>query len=304
MPEDWHHIGTTRTLRDGRTLGVLEVGVPDGPPVFYFPGHTQCRIEALGVKAHAERAGVRLIAIDRPGIGLSDFQPRRELLDWPDDVAQVADALGLERFPVVGFSGGGPYAAACAYALPERVTACGLLCALGPIDRFGTRGMIWTNRMQFFLARRAPWLLRAFLWMVLGRSARGPLDDEELDSLVVKFRKMTGRGVNEHHMERWKAIAASSLSAFRQGVKGPAYDARLFTRPWGFRLEDITLERVFLWNGERDNRAPASTARRMAEAIPHCRARIYPGETHEAVVMRHMSEVLETLVRRPEDPPA
>jgi pimeloyl-ACP methyl ester carboxylesterase len=112
-------------LRDGRQLGYAEWGDSAGGPLLFFHGWPGSRLEGrLGDEA-AKTCRVRLIALDRPGMGLSDFQSRRALVDWPDDVVQLADALGLERFAVLGISGGGPYAAACAWKLSDRLTHAG-----------------------------------------------------------------------------------------------------------------------------------------------------------------------------------
>jgi pimeloyl-ACP methyl ester carboxylesterase len=120
----WVEVSTARTirLRDGRRLGYAEWGDPGGRPLLYFHGWPGSRVEGrLGDEA-AKAKGVGMIALDRPGMGLSDYQPRRTLVDWPDDVIQVAAALGLDRFAVLGISGGGPYAAACAWKLSEQLT--------------------------------------------------------------------------------------------------------------------------------------------------------------------------------------
>src|SRR5690242_21633757 len=111
---------STIQLRDGRALGYMEVGKSDGAPIFHFHGNGTSRLEVLTVQAVAENVGVRLIGLDRPGIGRSDAKAGYRLLDWPDDVVEVAEALGIERFAVEGLSGGGPYALACAYKTPHR----------------------------------------------------------------------------------------------------------------------------------------------------------------------------------------
>jgi len=165
-------------LSDGRQLAYIECGDPVGEPVFHFHGHPGSRLEALIASDAATRAGVRLIGVDRPGMGRSDFKPRRRLLEWADDIAALADALAIDKFAVEGTSGGGPYTAACAFKLADRITACGIVAGLGPIHRFGTRGMMAVNRLQFGLARRAPWLLRPMFWLYLGRH-RGIAGDED-----------------------------------------------------------------------------------------------------------------------------
>src|SRR5512138_1016983 len=127
-----HERDHTITLHDGRALGYVDYGDPSGRALLYFHGHPGSRREAAFLARQADEAGVRLVGVDRPGMGLSTYKPRRRLLDWPGDVTELADALRIDDFAVVGFSGGGPYAAACAFAIPERVTACGLVASVGP----------------------------------------------------------------------------------------------------------------------------------------------------------------------------
>src|SRR6185312_3853086 len=101
-------------LADGRTLACLELGDPSGPPVLYFHGYPGSRLEARVAAAAARRLGLRLLAVDRPGFGQSTFQTGRSIGAWAADVAALADRLALGRFSIVGVSGGGPYALACA----------------------------------------------------------------------------------------------------------------------------------------------------------------------------------------------
>jgi pimeloyl-ACP methyl ester carboxylesterase len=146
-------------MRDGRNLAYLEVGSAVGSPVFHFHGHGSSRLEALGLADAAEKAGVRLIAFDRPGIGLSDPKLGDRLLDWPLDIAEAADHLGIQRFAVKGMSAGGPYALACAHVLPDRVKSgvarplcaksrlCGGLCVdHARLQEFVEQGMIADHR--------------------------------------------------------------------------------------------------------------------------------------------------------------
>src|SRR5438046_6812360 len=120
-------------LRDGRRLGYCEHGVRAGKPILYFHGWPGSRIEAQLAAPAARRYNARLIAVDRPGFGMSDFKAHRTLLDWPADVAELADTLGLDRFAVAGVSGGGPYALACARRIPDRLTSVIVVCGLGPM---------------------------------------------------------------------------------------------------------------------------------------------------------------------------
>lgn len=146
-------------LRDGRRLQCLEIGKSDGSPIFHFHGNGSSCLEVLTVQEAAERLGVRLICLDRPGIGGSDERPGYRLLDWPVDVVEVADQLGIACFAALGFSGGAPFALACAYTISHRLTVCGLISpATGPFlqlaGSFALRSEVW-------LLVHLPWLVCA-----------------------------------------------------------------------------------------------------------------------------------------------
>src|SRR5690242_4496578 len=146
-------------LKDGRTLAYLDVGPADGRVVFHFHGHGSSRLEALTLADAAARAGVRVIAPDRPGIGYSDPKNGDRLLDWPADVAEAADLLGIARFAVQGMSAGGPYALACAHALADRVTACSLVSAV-PTPGIALGAGPAMRRLVWLTARLFPNYLR------------------------------------------------------------------------------------------------------------------------------------------------
>jgi pimeloyl-ACP methyl ester carboxylesterase len=147
----------TIKLKDGRMLGYAEYGNPEGKPVFYFHGFPGSRLDWLlsDPDDSAAEMNTRIIAVDRPGMGLSDFKRGRKILDWPDDVVELADALRLDRFAVMGFSGGGPYAAACAYKIPGRLIATAIVCGMGPVEAPGIKeGTAWIFPGQIPLIRR------------------------------------------------------------------------------------------------------------------------------------------------------
>lgn len=126
----------TVTRPDGRRLAWAEYGDPVGEPLLYMHGTPSCHLEAtaFAIDRAAARLGVRLIVIDRPGMSDSAFQRGRRVLDWPGDVAVVADRLSIEQFAVLGYSGGGPYAAATAHALPERVQVLRLVACVAHLE--------------------------------------------------------------------------------------------------------------------------------------------------------------------------
>lgn len=143
----------TFQLPDGRVLGYAEYGAPKGRPLFYFHGWPSSRIEFRGLQGDkfASELNVRVIAMDRPGFGISDYKPRYRFTDWPQDVARLADHLGFDRFPILGYSASSPYTLACAHALANRLTAVGVVSGVAqPFSAPGaTNGMptlmLWTT---------------------------------------------------------------------------------------------------------------------------------------------------------------
>src|SRR6266542_1826586 len=175
-------------LPDGRWLAYAEFGDPEGRPVLFFHATPGYRRNPWATDAELRSAGVRLIAPDRPGVGRSTPQPHRRLLDWPDDVRQLADALALQRFAVVGFSNGGPHAAACACKLGPRVSGTALVAPLPPLDAPGAvrllvSGMSQADRRLF---GRPEWAGR-FGADLAGAGSRGIADDERLMPLPWRF---------------------------------------------------------------------------------------------------------------------
>ena len=285
-----HHI----KLRDGRSLGYAQVGDPQGTPVFHFHGWPGSRLEAALFADAAATAKVRLIGIDRPGVGLSTFKPGRQILDWPGDVIELANQFGIGRFAVQGWSGGGPFVAACAYQIPHRLTACGIVGGMGPIH-LGTQGMMGGLRMMYFVAQRLPWLAGPLLWLIWGRYARNPAALEaRLDDWKPVLPEPDRRAyANRENLRR---VAASMVESFRQGSRRLAYEARLLARPWGFDMERIRCDRVFVWHGELDQNVPAYFGRLVGQAIPGCMAVFYPDEAHLSIIVHHANAIVSTLI--------
>ena len=176
---------------------------------------------------------MRLIAIDRPGMGLSSFQPGRALVDWPDDVVEVAASLGLDRFAVLGISGGGPYAAVCAWKLADRLTNAGIVSSLAPFDVPGaTAGMGRRNRLAFQLVRNLGVLRRILMARVARSVSRQP---EQI------LKRGVTAAVDRQYLDRpgVRKILAESLSeAFAPEAAG--LPGRWGSpRPWAFRLDEI-----------------------------------------------------------------
>ena len=274
-------------LRDGRGLAYAEYGTPAGKPVFYFHGFPGSRLGAQIADDAAGRLGLRVIALDRPGLGRSEFKAGRTIVDWVADVADATDGLKIDRFAVMGHSGGGPYVAACALKIPQRLTAAAIVSGLGPLDvPRALDGMSRRNRLTFTLFQRLPWLTRPAMWYMARQDTERMLSQMSAD-LAEPDKEVLARP------EVRAAERADLAEAFRQGSRGPAWELRLLSRPWGFRLEDIGAD-IHLWHGEADAWVPPSLARYQARALPNSRATFLPGEGHY-LLCDHIEEILARL---------
>jgi pimeloyl-ACP methyl ester carboxylesterase len=276
-------------LNDGRTLGFAEYGVSDGKPIFFFHGHPGSRLDWSGLIPDGVdvELNARVIAVDRPGHGLSDFYRDRKLLDWPDDVVELADALSLDRFAVLGVSGGGPYAAACAFKIPERLTATAIVCGMGPVESPGCKdGLSWIYAGKVSLTRR-------LLLMLTSIGLRKQPD--KFISAINEGMKGPDKALILEKPELVKNIANGFGEAFRAGIAGVHLEAGLCKSPWGFRLQDISAE-IHLWHGEQDDNVLVSVGRYVADAIPNCRTRFMEDEGHLTLIHNCVREYLSVLV--------
>jgi pimeloyl-ACP methyl ester carboxylesterase len=277
-------------LSDGRNLAYAEYGDPHGIPVFFIHGTPGSRLFHPPEDV-TKRLGIRLICTDRPGYGDSTFLPNRTLLDWASDIAQLADHLGFDRFLVVGHSGGGPHALACAYALPERVTAAGIVAGAGPVDTpNATEGMIFLHWLGFKVGQYMPWSLWYLMVKNLFREiAADPTKaiDRDKDTWPPGDREILTT-------PQVRALCIQSdTEAYRHGLLAYAWDARLLTRPWGFQLNEIKVP-VHFWHGTMDNSTTMAMARYMSDKVSNGRLTICEGEGHMLLIPR-WEEILTTL---------
>jgi pimeloyl-ACP methyl ester carboxylesterase len=255
-------------LPDGRRLGYAEAGPTDGRPLLYFHGTPGSRLERHPDTELLHAMGVRLIALERPGYGLSTPQPARQLSDWPADVAAFADLFGLDAFAVLGFSGGGPYALACARAIPQRITATVVVSSPAP---YAALERIPEGLALFELARDAPWQAGALLQELAASGdqlyslMRGAMAEAE--------RRVMGAAALESMYRR------NMDEAVCQGVAGMVQDMAIIAGDWGFDVAEIAGP-VDLWHGLADSFTPPSMGHYLAERLPSCRSRFLPGEGH------------------------
>lgn len=277
------------TLKDGRTLAYAEWGDPEGKPVFHFHGSSSSRLEHPHLESHL--AGVKLVTVDRPGHGMSDFQPRRRLSDWPKDVEALADHLGFDKFAVSGWSFGGPHALACAWAIPDRLTAVGLISSFAPYDRpDSTARMARFNRIALWLARRMPFRFARQFMKIQGRALRA--DPEKTARRMLSSLPEADR-VALSDSPAVEMLLPSMSEAYRNGADGAAWEGGMLTRTWGFRLQDIAIP-VEMWHGEADVNDPLQCAEYLRDTIPQAHVTTFPAEGHFLILQR-WGEILAQL---------
>ena len=265
-------------LRDGRGIGFAEYGVAAGRAMFWFHGTPGGRHQVPpAARRFAAANDVRLIALERPGVGGSTPHLYDSLVDWADDVTEVAEQLGVGRFGVIGFSGGGPYALACAHRMPERVVAAAVMGGVAP-----TCGPEASAGGAVSLARRL-WPLLDVMREPLGYAlwalvrALMPLSSQGFDAFIRIMPE--GDQVVLRRPEIKRMFIDDLAWASRSGLHAPVYDLVLFARPWGFSLRDIHVP-IRFWHGDGDNIVPLAHAELLAQLVPDGELRVRAREGH------------------------
>lgn len=286
--EEVYESNQTMTLRDGRALGFAQYGDPSGKPVFFFHGGAGSRLEH---PADIRAIGARLICMDRPGHGLSDFKPDRELLEWPDDVAQLANYLGINKFFVLGWSAGGPHALACAYQLSDRVLAGAVSAGLAPMNRPGaTKGIVFPGQAFVLSAQNFPWLVGLFRKMAR-KTIWGDALDAKRRLLLSVPDSDKERMIRSGNFDMW---FSDVREGYRQGWQGAAHDDVIIMNDWGFDIADIEV-RIDIWHGDQDRNIPIQASEYMRDRIPNNRTTILPGEGH-LFLLNNWCRVVQSLI--------
>jgi len=273
---------------DGSVIACEVVGDQDAAPVLFCHGLADSRLSAHQLAEPARELGLRIVAPDRPGIGRTDPRYLHRLADWAEDAALVLDALRVDTAALVGVSGGGPFAAACAAMLPGRVRSLTLISPLGA-PGWPTLGMAAGERVSLEIARQLP----AFGGWFLGRLAALARYSPQL------FLRLTASelpGVDRRALEdpgMRDPFLSNYTEAFRLGSGGVAQDLRVLTRPWGFRLGSIRVP-TWIHHGDADTTVPLQHAQLFAAAIPGARLRLHPGQGHFSILAA-ADEIFATL---------
>ncbi len=280
-------------LKSGHYLAFDEFGDPSGMPVFFFHGWPSSLTMAQITDAAARELAVRIISPDRPGISESTLQPDRKLLDWPPVLRELADYLGIERFHVLGISGGAPYAYATGWSIPDRIRAIAVVSGAPPIvDLADHSGLLRLYRWMLRVHRISPELLRICFKIAQPFAARKiPIRLRPL------FLRIFQRGDAEVLRDNaaFEACFESARKAWRASVDGVMVDARVYAQAWGFRLEEVDVP-VRIWHGTKDRAFSFRLAEQLAARLPNCKLRIVDAAGHFSLPIRFMREILADLI--------
>jgi pimeloyl-ACP methyl ester carboxylesterase len=263
-------------LADGRRIGFAEYGDPDGQPVLAIHGTPGSRLMFALTDAPARERRLRIVAPERPGYGLSDFQLQRSLAEAASDLEQCANAFGLRRFALIGVSGGGPYAVAAAAAMPRRIALLALINPVGPIAECDRRIRISkAHRLIFNRLGRSDAACTAFFWPLrrLVHSAPG------LAYRVLQLRVPASDRTVLARDEVRVSLQAALREGLRPGIDGARQDLRLYCGKWQLSLRDIDVPAI-LWQGSDDVIVPPGAAYDLAETLPNCRLDVIQGGGH------------------------
>jgi pimeloyl-ACP methyl ester carboxylesterase len=278
-------------LADGRALSWYEYGDPTGYPCLFHPGAGTSGRAGAALHAAANTGGVRVICIDRPGLGHSDPSPRRPLIDWAADVEQLMDHLNVQRFGVLGHSAGGAYALAVAHGLAGRVAYTVVGAGSLPYSENWARAdgmMPRMSRTYYGLALRAPRLFGALYLLSTPRSAKA------IDRLMGVITRGTSADAQfaRDHPDQTTASLLALADGCRQGAAGPTSDVLTLCRPWGFELHEVSGP-VEWWHGEADTNVSPRAGRELTSRLPNVTTHFVDGGHY--VLFAHAEEIMNML---------
>jgi pimeloyl-ACP methyl ester carboxylesterase len=288
-PEFWEHA-------PGLSLAWNEFGAPDGAPVFYYHGWPSSRLQARLAHNLASERGLRLIAMDRPGMGKSTLVRDRRLEDWPELMGRFADHLGIAKFGQLGVSGGGPYVLACAAMIPDRLTRSAVLAGMVPLPLLGhgRRGLHPLYRMLIPLRKLpAPLFTLGFHTAALACKCR---PDVPPMSLLLQSLAEEDRAIILGIPGIWDVLTKS----FTEGVCGPSggqgvmTDAEIYLRMPGFGAEQNT-HAIRYWHGADDKNIPISLVERLCEILPRAELEAVDGLGHFSLAVLRAEAALDYL---------
>src|SRR5438067_80142 len=280
-------------LPHGATIALSEYGDPAGAPVFFCHGWPSSRTMAELAHDAARELGARIISPDCPGIRDSQFQPQRQLVDWPPLLNEIADHFGIDRFRILAISGGAPYAYASAWMTPERVEKIAVVSGAPPLDEVDDLdGLLPIHRRMLVLRQSRPRLLKILFKLARPFVAlRMPI---RLRPLLLKFLQPCDANVLRES-RAFDICFESARQAWRSSAAGVMVDADIYATPWGFPLEEVRAP-IALWHGTKDRTFAPRLAENVAARLPNCEFHLVEGAGHYSLPIRYIREILADLM--------
>ena len=277
-------------LEDNRKLGFAEYGNPKGFPIIYFHGSQSSRLEMHYDMSFAKENDLRIITIDRPGHGISDFNPQGSILGFAKDVKQLTKYLKIDRFSVAGMSAGSPFALGLSYLFPDNIYKTSIISGFAPYSKDSRKYLSNEVKTMLQLAKSVPFLLKALLKVQTKQIQSQP--KKALQGFL-KIMSTPDKEVlkNEAVIQ---VIERMFIESFRNGSEGIAYEiSNLLVQDWNFNLGKIQVPVTF-WQGEKDNNVPYKWAQLMKDEIPNATLNTYPNEGH-LIIFQHAHEIFTAL---------
>ncbi len=277
-------------LKDKRKLGFKEYGVLDGFPIIYCHGSQSSRLEMHYDLTFAQNHHLRIITIDRPGHGLSDYNPKGSIIHFAEDVKQLLSSLNITKFSVAGMSAGAPFALGIAYCLPTMVHKTSIISGFAPYNTKSKKHLSKEVNTILQLAKNVPLLLRLLLKIQAKHIKRKP---KQALASFLKIMSPPDQLILKNG-EVMKLIEAMFKEAFRNGGRGVAFEiSKILVQDWGFSLDQINIP-VHFWHGEKDNNVPFEWAVLMDNSIKHSKLTSYENEGH-LIIFEHADEIFADL---------
>ena len=273
-------------LRNGNNIGYAIYGNKKNFPIFYFHGWPGSRFELKNIPLKKKKCFI--IALERPGYGISDPISKFKILDWPKIVLEVANKLKIKKFSIIGVSGGAPFALACANTIKnKRLKSIAIVCALAPnkakgMDK-GRVGMLLNFGRKPFIS----WLIFNFLRM---RLLNGNLEKS--------FNKWKNKiplpeiDLKLFTIDRGRRLMENFKEAVKHGITGVHRDANLYSNYWGFKLKNIK-KKIFVWHGDKDLTVPIITNKYYKKKLKNKEIFIKPNEGHFSICYNFMNDIIQ-----------
>ena len=273
-------------LRNGNRIGYAIYGNKKNFPIFYFHGWPGSRFELKNIPLKKKKCFI--IALERPGYGISDPISKFKILDWPKIVLEVANKLKIKKFSIIGVSGGAPFALACANTIKnKRLKSIAIVCALAPSKAKGMNkgrvGMLLNLGRKPFIS----WLIFNFL--------RVRLLNGNLEKSFNKWKNKTSLpevDLKLFTIDRGKRLMENFKEAVKHGTKGVHRDANLYSNYWGFKLKNIK-KKIFVWHGDKDLTVPIITNKYYKKKLKNKEIFIKPNEGHFSICYNFMNDIIQ-----------